>query len=91
MGRRLDVGLAGRRGKGRIEVRAERAGGAVRLSVRDNGPGPGARVPGSGLGLRNTEERLRQMYGDAHRLELAAAEDGGARAVVELPYRPAPA
>jgi signal transduction histidine kinase len=80
-------GVGGRRG-GRIVVAARRSADHVELSVRDSGPGPGpAGASPRGIGLRNTEARLRQMYGDDQRLEVRAAEEGGTLAVVEVPYR----
>jgi signal transduction histidine kinase len=87
-------GVAKRRGAGRIEVEARLAGDRVRLSVTDNGPGLAPARPGegatAGIGLRNTEARLRQMYGEAQRLSVEPASEGGTRAVVELPFRAAP-
>src|SRR5262249_13034923 len=52
--------------RGRVEVRARRDNGVLRLEVQDNGPGP---TPGNGptregVGLANTRARLRQLYGD---------------------------
>jgi LytS/YehU family sensor histidine kinase len=77
-------------GSGRIEVSAWREGDVVILSVRDDGPGPRAEWT-PGVGLKNTEARLRQMYGARGRLTLRAGEAGGAVAEVELPFREAPA
>jgi signal transduction histidine kinase len=88
-------GVARRRGGGRIEVAARLLGDRLSLSVRDNGPGPAAgrpdEAPGSGIGLRNTEARLRRMYGAEPRLSVEPVPEGGTLAVVELPYRPDPA
>jgi sensor histidine kinase YesM len=59
--------------------------------VRDTGPGPSAdalAAPG-GVGLRNTEARLRQLYGETNALSLRAAEGGGAVAEIRIPYRDA--
>jgi LytS/YehU family sensor histidine kinase len=83
----------GRREGGRIELTARRVDGRVRLAVRDDGPGPAAResaaVEGAtGIGLQNTEARLRQMYGDEQRLLVEAGPEGGTVVVVEVPYRP---
>ncbi|WP_420126131.1 sensor histidine kinase [Longimicrobium sp.] len=78
---------------GRVEVRAERDGAWLRLVVRDDGPGPDAAVPGGsgGIGLRNTRERLRTLYGDRQDVVLRAAPAGGAEALLRLPFRTAPA
>lgn len=78
---------------GRIEIAAERRGERVHLVVRDDGPGPSAagRSDGTGVGLSNTRARLEALHGPESRLELREAALGGAEAVVELPYRGAPA
>jgi two-component system, LytTR family, sensor kinase len=75
-------------GVGRIELAAQRFGGRVLLSVRDNGPGlPSVSGPSSeGVGLRNTRMRLLQLYGTDQSLTLQAAEGGGLTAEVTLPY-----
>jgi two-component system, LytTR family, sensor kinase len=80
-------GVAAREEGGRIAVRAERDGATLRIVVSDDGPGPGAPGGGRGIGLANTRERLRTLYGDAQRLQLVASPDGGTRVVVELPFR----
>ena len=90
-------------GQGRIEIGARRVGGDVVLSVRDNGPGPNAAAPAAeaptssgasivpvsagGLGLRNTRDRLAQLYGPGASLALRPAEAGGTVAEIRLPYR----
>ena len=73
---------------GRIEIRAERVDGRLKVEVRDDGPGLGAAPPGAahGIGLANTRARLRQMYGDSARLTLENAPDRGAVATVVLPF-----
>jgi sensor histidine kinase YesM len=40
--------------------------------------------------LSNTRQRLRQLYGDAHALQLEAPPEGGLRVEVTIPYRTAP-
>jgi len=60
------------------------------LTVHDSVSGPAVDAPApapGGVGLRNTAERLRQMYGTRARLSLQSAEAGGMIAEVELPYR----
>jgi hypothetical protein len=66
-----------------------REGDELVLSVTDDGPGPdGDQVPtAEGVGLGNTRERLATLYGGRARLELEPTPEGGARAIVRLPYR----
>ena len=70
----------------------------VRITVRDNGPGfpadcngngngNGNGKPKGGLGLGNTRARLRQIYGESHRLEVCNAPTGGAIVTLEIPER----
>jgi two-component system, LytTR family, sensor kinase len=81
-----------------VEVRCARNNGAVQLTVRDRGrgfPEPAAAALGRGVGLQNTAERLRHLYGESAALVVGNASDGGAVVTVTLPWRstgaPAPA
>jgi two-component system, LytTR family, sensor kinase len=67
-----------------VEIGARRENGSLLLSVRDDGPGIGGEH--EGVGLRNTRARLAGMYGDAQRLELRNAEEGGALVTIRLPF-----
>jgi LytS/YehU family sensor histidine kinase len=66
---------------GTVEVTAELLARHVRLTVRDDGPGVNAATsqPGSGTGLKNTRERLAQLYGTDAELQIG---DGPARGTV---------
>ncbi len=69
-----------------IEVRAQRsAEGGLEVTVADDGAGFGASAGGSGIGLANIRERLRQMYGAQAALLLKARADGGVAATLTLP------
>ena len=72
---------------GCVEVRATVQGGRLLLAVSDDGPGVGRSrtPPGSGTGLRNTRERLAQLYGADASLAIGAGEAGGTRVVLDLP------
>ncbi|HEX6588166.1 MAG TPA: histidine kinase [Longimicrobiales bacterium] len=73
---------------GHIRVVATRGDGRLRVVVKDDGPGPSSTTAnGRGIGMRVTRDRLRAMYGDDASVELRRAPDGGAEAVVELPFR----
>lgn len=69
------------------------AGGApgetrLLLLVRDDGPGPPPPERRSdGIGLRNTRERLAQLFGPAHFLELRPGEHGGTEVVISIPLQ----
>ncbi|HLJ46490.1 MAG TPA: histidine kinase [Bryobacteraceae bacterium] len=77
-------GIANRPSAGRIDITARRVDGHLRIVVRDDGPGiPGP--PKTGIGLGNTQERLKQLYGDAHRLALENSPDGGLAVTLEIP------
>jgi sensor histidine kinase YesM len=81
-------GVSKTEGAGRITIRARRDGDRTVMTVQDNGPGFGdADAPGEeGVGLRNTRERLEQLYGSAQRLTLREAEGGGLIAEIVLPF-----
>lgn len=62
---------------GEIVVAAMLGNDRLVLTVRDDGPGTdAASTPGSGTGLRNTRERLHQLYGAAAALHIASDESG---------------
>jgi len=70
-----------------VEVRARQVDGRLELQVRNRGQleSPVA----EGIGLKNTRERLRALYGDDARFELKQSGDHVV-AVVELPFVPLP-
>jgi two-component system, LytTR family, sensor kinase len=73
---------------GRIEIHARREDERLILCVRDNGPRVaenGLRT-GEGVGLRNTRERLLELYGAEQSLTLRGADDGGVVAEVIIPF-----
>ena len=76
---------------GTIRVAARLERGTLRVTIEDDGAGMGAPEPtsrassGSGTALGNIRERLRQSYGGAAGLELAAVAPRGVRASLSLP------
>ncbi len=75
---------------GRIEIRAHRQNGTLRLEVCDDGAGlkSGEGAP-QGIGLGNTRARLAQLYGSSQALRMRNAPSGGLVVSVELPFSPA--
>ncbi|HET7809594.1 MAG TPA: histidine kinase [Steroidobacteraceae bacterium] len=82
-------GIGARATSGIITIRARRAGDAMHVEVKDDGPGfDSAGAPGGmGLGLANTRARLRQLYGTSAELRVATAPEGGAVVTLVLPVR----
>jgi sensor histidine kinase YesM len=72
-----------------IVLRTSRQNGTLRLTVSDTGPGFShvATQSRRGIGLRNTQARLEQLYGSAQRLECGDAPGGGAVVTVSVPFR----
>lgn len=78
--------------RGRIRITAAPAAHRLRLAIEDNGPGLAGEAEGAfgrGIGLSNTADRLRHLYGDQQRLELVQLDGAGLRVVLEFPLRTA--
>lgn len=69
----------------RVDVRIRRVPHGLELSVRNSVARPRPETRG-GVGLRNTRERLRTLFGDNYELELTHAADGSVLARVRIPY-----
>lgn len=81
-------GIENRSSEGKIEVKATRYNGSLRLEVRDNGQtSPGKRPPGQGVGLANTRARLNTLYGNHHRFSSGKDDKGGFMVSMEIPFR----
>ncbi len=82
-------GLTPRTDRVEVRITATREGPRTRVRVQDRGPGLPAGAPRHGTGLRNTEDRLRQLYGNEHALAFDPAVDGGLVVTVSVPYQTA--
>ncbi|MFF5859169.1 sensor histidine kinase [Streptomyces sp. NPDC012751] len=85
--------------RSRITLTAQDEGATARIVVEDDGVGmepdrlrrilSGADTPSSGIGLRNVDERLRQVYGDEHGLVIETGVGAGMKITLRVPkYRP---
>ena len=70
----------------KIAVRAKREDKALLLEVSDNGPGIHQDKLGNGIGLSNTQQRLRQLYGAEQTMTLANAAGGGLLVNIRIPF-----
>ena len=85
-------GISSLTSAGRIGIEARRLNGTLQVQVTDNGPGLATEsnsgsIVKAGVGLANTEARLKQLYGDSHRLDLSNAATGGVTVILEIPFR----
>ena len=83
-------GIAKHAAGGTVFVNAWRENGSLTVDIRDTGPGiPPSGVENSrdGVGMGNTRDRLRQLYGTAAGITLFNAPEGGAVCRFWLPYR----
>jgi LytS/YehU family sensor histidine kinase len=75
----MKYAIAPREQGGSVTIIAGIEGRQLRLAVADDGPGlpPAvANANGRGVGLRNTRERLKVLYGDGHSIEVQDASPG---------------
>lgn len=77
-------GIGRSSGAGVVNVRAFRSNGGVRIEMFNSG----SLVPAKegGIGLTNTRERLRQLYGNAQQFDLRN-DGGGVLASLDIPLR----
>ncbi|MET8564357.1 histidine kinase [Streptomyces flaveolus] len=85
--------------RSRISITALDEGALARIVIEDNGVGMeperlrgilrGEGSPSTGIGLRNVDERLRQVYGDDHGLVIETGVGAGMKITIRIPkYRP---
>lgn len=78
-------GVAQRAQAGTLAISARVVDDLLELAVRDDGAGIG-RIE-EGVGLSNTKERLRTLFGDAASLTITSLPSNGTEVLVRLPYR----
>ncbi|MCQ4725499.1 sensor histidine kinase [Anaerotignum faecicola] len=88
-------------GDGRIQIKAWEENGVLTFMVEDNGCGmtkevcgallKGETVPskkGSGMGVRNVQERIRLLFGPDYGLDIESEPDEGTKVFIRLPAVP---
>jgi two-component system LytT family sensor kinase len=88
-------GLSQKLGEGRIMIRSLRERDHAVIDIIDNGIGiptsQADRVKGSGIGLRNVNERLHVIYGANYQLQLDSVPGEGTCARIVIPHMAAAA
>ena len=87
-------GIEPQRVPGLITIQAAQDGKGLHLVVRDDGKGPALDgvqcAKGRGIGLLNTQARLRELYGPDQQFSFGKAEPRGCRVDVLLPFHTEP-
>lgn len=80
-------GISQRLGKGHIRICASRKDSTLKVEVQDNGPGiaPGDQAK-AGVGLGNTIERLKQVYGGSQSFDIKSGPTGGTIVTLRFPF-----
>ena len=82
-------GLEPKREGGTIAIQVRQVGEQIEVLVADNGLGlGGADTGGTGIGLANTRERLKMLYGDTSELIVEPNAPTGVRALLRVPKVP---
>jgi two-component system LytT family sensor kinase len=84
----IKYGIAPSETGGRISIIASTEDSYLLIKVIDTGPGiNGSKIPikSAGIGLTNTDERLKQFYNDDYELRLENTSDGGLCVTLKLP------
>jgi two-component system, LytTR family, sensor kinase len=78
---------------GAIRILSKLQGSQLQVTVENSGipgqPQPQNHAGTNGIGLKNTAEHLKTLYGAAHNFVLEWPETGGCQVTIEVPYRKA--
>ncbi|MEM9738550.1 MAG: histidine kinase [Pseudomonadota bacterium] len=89
----LKYAVAGREAGGHIKISARKEGRILVLSIEDDGPGlsngagSAAGLPGIGVGLRNTRERLEKHFGGDASMAFESGRLGGFAVIISIPFQ----
>ncbi len=83
-------GIARSERGGHLRIAARVFAGDLLLELSDDGPGAGlvdGQIPdATGVGLRNTRERLHELYGTAHSFKLSNTDPHGLTINIRIPF-----
>jgi LytS/YehU family sensor histidine kinase len=89
----IKYGIARSEEGGRLRIAARVFAGDLLLELSDDGPGvdlvDGQIPSATGVGLRNTRERLAELYGNRHSYRLSQTEPHGLTVNIRIPYETA--
>ena len=76
-------------GRCRVSLKIRVDGSRLQIDVRDAGPGldPAKTAGTAGVGLTNTAERLKYLYGADHTFQLKTIDAGGLLVAIDVPFR----
>jgi LytS/YehU family sensor histidine kinase len=76
---------------GTISIKARVFSQELLMEVSDTGPGinleDGASPEFRGVGIKNTRERLKEMYGNDHACKFSMAEPSGLIVSIRIPFQ----
>jgi signal transduction histidine kinase len=86
----IKYGIARAEDGGRLRIAAKVFAGDLLIELSDDGPGVelvDGRIPNAtGVGLRNTQERLVELYGERHSFRLSNTDPHGLTVNIRIPF-----
>lgn len=78
---------------GTIAIESRNHGDHLLMTIKNSGPRTNGNLGqnriSKGIGLANTAERLKTLYGDKQRFSLQSQQEGGYEVTIEIPFRKA--
>ncbi len=86
----IKYGIVQSEGGGHLRIAAKVFAGDLLIELSDDGPGlelvDGEPPPSNGVGLRNTRERLVELYGNRHSFRLSRTDPHGLTIHIRIPF-----
>jgi sensor histidine kinase YesM len=70
---------------GQVRIDVKKFQDTLLITIEDNGPGIDTDAPQTGVGLKNTRERLRNLYPDNATFNITNRKEGGTRVELNIP------